>query len=430
MQRPTLLVSQQSFDQQRTAVYDPILQMHALRFQLAKRVVLSLIVAFCVVVHAQQTESEDSINRTITSIDEILTLSSLNEQVGALSTMVTLLSEEPVFELSDQIETIVSDDRRRALLGAIFPRVTELNLRRTVERFIELPQEDQFHVVESIYENVSIEDVTDAVRASNAFSLELQEKALLTLLSTTADTSIEQLVQLAKIASTLVTPVIVGLDGFVERDGALSELIEHWSEVDVLMSIELIKKIHSATFDDILLRKSIRVLAREHPAEALRFSQQYFGRFGHTLESIVFITFAEHNPEPAVDMIPTLRPKYFDFLTYEGELSIDKPLFKLGPEYAVEFGRSLSSDDAEQFFWALVDNFCDADVQEYIALEERFPAVESVSYLSHCLLMKSHGKRNLTSEQFDLLHEGLKDEDDLEEIDNYPKADFIRNSPN
>ena len=419
-------------------MYDPILQIDALRFQLAKRIVLSLLVALCFVVHAEQTESQGSTNRTITSIDQILTQSSLDEQVSALSTTVTLLSEELAFELLDQIETIGSADRRRALLGAIFPKVTELNVRRSLERFSELPQEDQFHVVESIYENVLIEDITDAVRASNAFSLELQEQALIALLSTTGDTSIEQLVQLAKIASTLVIPVIAGLDGFGEQDEALGELIEHWSKIDALMTIELIKKIHSATHDDILLEKSVKVFAHEHPAEALRLSQEYFGRFGYVLESNVFITVTEHNPEKAVDLIPLLRPKYYDFVTYAGELSIHKPLFKLGLEHAFDFGRSLSSDDAEHFFSALAGSYCDDDLQEYIDLEveeyidlkERFPTPMSRSNLSYCLLMANHGKGNLTSEQFELLYGAIRLDYHRKKIGSYPRADFIRNSPN
>lgn len=397
-----------------------MLRIPALRFQLAKRLILSFLATMCFLVHANQTENQDSINPKLISIDLILTLTSLSEQVSALSTAVKQLPEESVFELLDQIVTISQLDRRRAFLGTIFPRVTELNLRRTLETFRELPQKDRLHVVESIYMNISVDDEIDAVRASNDFPSNLQEKALLALLSA-RDLTFSRVLEFAKVAPLLVAPLVSELEGYTEQYDILGELIQHWARIDLQLTFDLIKNLHGTTLDDEFLIESMTSTAAIYPAESLQFTHGYFRDYGLVLESWVFDTIVEGAPDIAKELLPNLRRVYENTrLVY-----IEQTLLKLGPEYALEFGKTLPLDDSEWFFRLLDNEICKVEPQVFIDALDDIQAVESASKIAKCLLLEARLDDKLTPDQFESLYGKLLGQD-LQSIDAYEKSNFIK----
>ena len=246
----------------------------------------------------------------------------------------------------------------------------------------------------------------------------------------------KKLVAFAKLAPALVAPLINQIDEFEEQCKLVDDLIGYWVEAELATSINVIKELHTATLNDLLLRRSVWVLARVHPVEAFRFSHEYFGRFGYVLESIAFETMVEQDPQLALEFIPSIRRKFDSFTTYSDELSISKPLFKLDPVHAVAFGRSLNTlakegrlSEAEAYFWSLIDHFQDADPSIFIKLKDRIPAPHPLPHIAYWVLTDAPDKRHLTQDEFDSLYEDLLP-DDREKIDEFPLSRFIGDQDN
>ena len=295
----------------------------------------------------------------------------------------------------------------------------------------ELPPEGQHDIVQVIRDNGISDAEIAALRETNYLRPAQQERALLEILSDAQDMTTKKVVAFAKLAPALVAPLINEVAELEEQCKLVDDLIGYWVETDLATSIDVIKDLHTTTFDDLLLRRSVKVLARVHPVEAFRFSHEYFGRFGYVLESIAFETMVEQDPQLAIEFIPSIRRKFYSFTTYSDELSISKPLFKLDPVHAVEFGRSLNTfakegslSKAEAYFWSLIDHFCDADPSVFIELKERIPAPHPLPYISNCVLKNAPDKRRLTLVEFESLYEDLLPKD-REKVDEFPRSRFI-----
>ena len=293
---------------------------------------------------------------------------------------------------------------------------------------------DQIEVDRVYHDNHLTEAEISMVTASNALQVEQQEKVLLAILNESPDMSIWKLVEFAKLSPMLVIPVLSEVEEIDRQCMVVQELIGHWVEIDLRRALDLIKELHLATLDDLLLRESVAVLARAHPEHALGLAHEYLGRFGYVLESVALQGAVDQDPLLAVELIPKLRREFYPFTTYNERLTIFEPLFELHPTYAVEFGNSLSGSNAESYFWLLTDMFCDfvreeyAEPQQFIDLKERIPVKGARASTSYCLLKQSlDDNRNLTEVQFEALREEL-DSDDLEEIDAIPRSQFIGES--
>lgn len=301
---------------------------------------------------------------------------------------------------------------------------------------VEGPTETQHDIVQVIRDNHLSEAEISALRETNYLRREQQEKALLEILRYSQGMTTTKIVAFAKVAPALVIPFISELEEFEQQCKLVDDLIGYWVSVDIATAINLIRELHAATLNDLLLRKSVKVLATVHPVEAFRFSHEYLGRFGYVLETIAFETMAKHQPRLAIEFIPEIRRKFHSVTTYSGDLSITNPLFKLDPSYAVEYGRSLNNEategrlsEAEEYFWELIDNFCDADPSVFINLKERIPAGHPLPHIADCVLTDASNKRYLTVEEFESLYKELSVEDQVA-IDEFPRSRFVGDSTN
>ena len=295
----------------------------------------------------------------------------------------------------------------------------------------ELPSEGQHDIVQVIRDNGISDIEIAALRETNYRRPAQQEKALLEILSDAQEMTTKKLVAFAKLAPALVAPLIAEIEDSEKQCKLVDDLIGYWVEADLATSIDVIKDLHATTLDDLLLRRSVKLLARVHPVEAFRFSHEYFGRFGYVLESIAFETMAEQDPQLAIEFIPSIRRKFYGYTTYSGEISISNPLFKLDPALAVEFGRSLNMSakegllsEAESYFWSLSDHFRDADPSVFIELKEHIPAPHPLPHISYYVLKHAPDKRRLTLVEFESLYEDLLPHD-REKVDEFPRSRFI-----
>lgn len=363
---------------------------------------------------------QETANDPPTSIEEILKLPSLAKKEEAFAHVVAQLAEDDAFELLEKIKSISDSEQRLAFLRVILPRLTQLNLEQTLASFLDFSSADQFSTVESIYANVSIDDEIDAVRASNDFPTNLQEKALLALLSA-RDFTFSRVLEFAKVAPSLVVHVVSGLEGYTEQYEILGELIQHWVRIDLQQTIDLIKDLHATTLDDGFLRKSMTSAAAIYPAESLQFTHDYFRDFGSVLEANVYEAIVERDARVAKQLLPNVRRIYIGArFGYLGET-----LLKLGPEYAIEFGRSLPLNDSERFFRYLDNEICKVEPQVFIDALDDIQAVESVSKIAKCVLLEASLDDKLTFDQFEILYGKLLGKD-LRSIDEYKKSNFIR----
>lgn len=266
-----------------------------------------------------------------------------------------------------------------------------------------------------------IEADISAVRASNELSLEEQEKALLAILTKSQDLTKEKLVQYAKIAELLVIPVIAEIEEYEEQIEILDELIGHWIEVDLAVAKNLIKDLHVATLGEGLLGQSLITLAHQYPTEALRFSQEYHRDFGYVLESAVFHTIVEHNPQEALELLPNIRST----ITHDWTSWLARDTYTTSEYHSVEFGASRPEKAAQYFYDLLVARICAEDPQFLIDLHEQISDAKIISSSARCLLLHRGQPRKVSKSQFDLLYERLIGRD-LVAVDEYPKKSFIK----
>lgn len=369
----------------------------------------------------EESKEQSSGNTVGFSIDEILRLPSLEEQTEALSDAVAQCTENHAFDIFEATKSIRDSEQRKAFLNIVFPQLSRFDLRRTLVKFDSLAPVDQFETVEAIYANVLAPDSLEAVRASNKFSFELQERALLALLSTSQDVELKQIIEFAKIAPVFVGPLINELDGYTEQLDILAELVHHWAQIDLQTTLELIKALHADTADDRVLSRSLSVLASTHPTEALVFSHNYFRDFGSVLEARIFSAIAENDLHVARELFPKVRRIFPSARLFY----LDSTMVSLGPEYAIEFGRSLSAEESERFFWFVTHKFCDPYPQVFSSSIRDTNADEAISKIALCVILTARQDPKLTSSEFEKLYEYLV-ATDLQEIDKYPKSSFIK----
>ena len=233
--------------------------------------------------------------------------------------------------------------------------------------------------------------------------------------------TLQRVLELAKISPALFTPVIIGLDGYTERYAILKELIQHWVRIDLRTTWVLVKKLHAETLDDQLLTACLTATSEIYPLESLEFTHDFLRDFGSAVEASVYSAIVDSDLDVAKELLSQVRSSY----DHPRPFTLNGALEKLGPEYVIEFGLSLSPDESKRFFRGFSNFICIVEPQVFIDVLDNIQAPEAVSKIARCILLEASLDEKLTVDQFEILYGKLLDQD-LRSIDEYEKTYFIR----
>ena len=360
------------------------------------------------------------------SINWILNLATLESQQETLAEEVGELLENEAFGFVSECESIPNQAQRETFLKTVFAHLTKLNIRRTLHRFEVLRPSDQIAVVESIYENVKTQDENYAIQSLPMYSWEIQEIALVAFLSEPRRNTMEELVAIAEIVPAMVVPLLAEIENRDKLRDISERLIRNWAIKEHPIAITLIKELHESMPIEWLLIHTTIALSHSHPVEAFRLTHAYHRELGFVFESEVLHHIAQNHPETALDLLDNVRRVYF---SVPSRNNLSTTIFRLDPEYAVEFGNALNERESNSFFRTLRLNYCKSPPEVLIHAIGNIPFAETVSRTTRCLLFETRRNEKLTETQFNVLYAHLLPKD-KSSIDEHLLSSFIREDSN